>query len=60
MSYLQGSTRPEIAMAVHQCARFCNDPRLSRERAVWRIVKYLSQTADRGGWSKANADNPEN
>eukprot|EP00957_Ditylum_brightwellii_P000908 72968-Ditylum_brightwellii.AAC.1 len=68
-------------MAVHQCAQFCNDPCLSHERAVWQIVKYLSQTADggvcyypnpdlgiqcyidanfAGGWSKADANNPEN
>eukprot|EP00957_Ditylum_brightwellii_P117330 8948690-Ditylum_brightwellii.AAC.1 len=81
MSYLQGSTRPETAMAVHQCSRFCNDPRLSHECTVWQMVKYLSQTSDRGvcyhlnpdlgiqcyvdanfagGWSKADADNPEN
>eukprot|EP00957_Ditylum_brightwellii_P038881 2938343-Ditylum_brightwellii.AAC.1 len=35
-------------MALHQCARFCNDPKLSREWAVRQIVKYLSQTSDRG------------
>ena len=35
--YLQGTTRPDIAMATHQCARFNNDPHISHERAVKRI-----------------------
>eukprot|EP00957_Ditylum_brightwellii_P051291 3888845-Ditylum_brightwellii.AAC.1 len=34
-------------MGVHQCARFSNQPMLSHERALRRIVKYLSTTADR-------------
>ena len=29
LGYLQGTTRPDIAMATHQCARFNNDPHLS-------------------------------
>eukprot|EP00957_Ditylum_brightwellii_P016056 1209742-Ditylum_brightwellii.AAC.1 len=33
MSYLQGTSHPDISMPVHQCARFCNDPKLSHERA---------------------------
>ncbi len=48
MNYLLQSTRPEIAMAVHQCARFCNDPKLSHERAVKRIARYLLGTKDKG------------
>ena len=35
-------------MAVHQCARFNNDPKLSHERAVKRIVRYLLDTKDKG------------
>ena len=38
--YLQGSTQPEISMAVHQYARFFNNPRLVHERAVKSISKY--------------------
>eukprot|EP00957_Ditylum_brightwellii_P188383 14341353-Ditylum_brightwellii.AAC.1 len=34
-------------MGVHQCARFTNQPTLSHERALRRIIKYLSTTADR-------------
>jgi len=37
LTYLQGISRPDISMAVHQCARFSNDPKLSHERAVTRI-----------------------
>ncbi len=48
LNYLQGNTRPEIAMAVHQVARFCNDPKLCHEKAVMRIGRYLLHTHDRG------------
>jgi histone deacetylase 1/2 len=48
LGYLQNSTRPDIAMAVHQCARFNEDPKLSHERAVKRIGRYLKGTADKG------------
>jgi len=48
LNYLQNSTRGEIAMAVHQCARFNNNPMLSHERAINRIVRYLKQTEERG------------
>jgi len=46
--YLQSSTRPDISMAVHQCARFNNEPRMMHERALRRIAKYLIGTQDRG------------
>ena len=35
-------------MAVHQCARFSNNPQLIHERDVRKIGKYLSETATRG------------
>ena len=81
LNYLQGSTRPDISMAIHQCARFSNDPRALHERGVRHIGKYLLATKERGlvfkpdstkgiecfvdadfagGWSKADASNPEN
>jgi hypothetical protein len=34
LNYLQAMSRPEISYQVHQCARFCNDPKLSHEKAV--------------------------
>ena len=48
LSYLQGLTRPDISMEVHQCARFSNYPRLIHERAVQKIGKYLSETDTSG------------
>ena len=47
MSYLQGSTRPAIYIAVHQCARFSNNLRLIHERDVQKVGKYLAETATR-------------
>ena len=35
-------------MAVQQCARFCNDPKLEHEQAVKRIARYLLKTKDKG------------
>jgi hypothetical protein len=48
LNFLEKSTRPDIAYAVHQCARFSNDPKESHVVAVKRIVKYLIGTKDKG------------
>lgn len=48
LTYLQGTSRPDISMPVHQAARFTNDPKLSHERAVHRIARYLKGTKDKG------------
>ena len=48
LGYLQGTTHPDISMKVHQCARFNIDPKLSHERAVTRIGRYLLDTKDKG------------
>ena len=48
LNYLQGNTRPEIAMAVYQTARFCNDPKLCHEKAIMRLGRYLLHTSDIG------------
>ena len=48
LGYLQGTSRPDIVMATHQCARFCSSPKLSHERAVKRIVRYLLDSRDKG------------
>lgn len=48
MNFLEKSTRPEIAFAVHQCARFSNDPKESHATAIKRIGKYLVATRDKG------------
>ena len=48
LSYLQGSNRPDVSIAVNQCARFSNDPRLIHEMDVRNIGKYFSETDTRG------------
>ena len=48
LNYLANTTRPDIAFAVHQCARFSNDPKDPHVKAVKRIVRYLHGTQDKG------------
>lgn len=48
LGYLQNSTRPDISMAVHQCARFNANPMLCHEKAVKYIARYLLATSDKG------------
>ena len=48
LTYLAGHSRPYIAFAVHQCARFTFAPKRSHEEAVKRIVRYLIGTKDKG------------
>ena len=38
---LKCSTRPYLAMAVYQCAWFCEDPKYSHEIAVRQIGKCI-------------------
>ena len=40
LTYLSNSTRPEIAYAIHQSARFSTDPKAMHEKAVIQLVKY--------------------
>jgi len=40
--------RPDIAYAVHQCARFCSTPKRSHGDAVRLIGRYLLGTAEKG------------
>jgi hypothetical protein len=46
--YISGNTRPDIAFAVNQCARFCHSPRASHGKALIKIVRYLKGTRCRG------------
>jgi len=46
--YLSSNTRPDIAFAVAQVARFNHNPKKSHAQAVKTIVRYLKGTADRG------------
>lgn len=48
LNYLAGPTHPDIQFAVHQCARFWEDPKMLHEKAVKRIIRYLKRTRDKG------------
>jgi hypothetical protein len=46
--YLSGHTRPDIAFAVHQCARYTFKPTNRHVTALKRIGRYLKGTRDKG------------
>jgi hypothetical protein len=48
LNFLEKSTRPDIAYAVHQCARFSVDPKVEHASAVRWIGRYLKGTRDKG------------
>ena len=48
LNYIAASTRPDIMFAVHQCARFTQNPSHKHELAIKRIVRYLKGTRDKG------------
>jgi hypothetical protein len=48
VNFLEKSSRPEIAYAVHQCARFSNNPKQSHANALKYLCRYLMATKDKG------------
>ena len=48
LNYLERGTRPDIAYAVHQCARFSTNPKKEHGDAIRHLVKYLKGTKDKG------------
>lgn len=46
--YLTTNTRPDIAFAVSQVARFSHQPKQTHATAVKRIIRYLKGTANQG------------
>ena len=46
--YLVENSQPEIAYAVHQCARFTHNPKASHGNAVKRICHYLKRMKTKG------------
>jgi hypothetical protein len=48
LNFLEKSTRPDIAFAVHQCARYSSNPKQSHSAAVRYIVRYLMVTRNKG------------
>jgi hypothetical protein len=55
LNYLEKSTRPDLSYAVHQCARFCSDPKKSHATAVKYIGRYLAAMKDKGIQVKTNS-----
>jgi hypothetical protein len=53
MMYLAVNSRPDIAFAVNQCARFTHTPKRCHEVALKKIARYLKGTMDRGMCIKA-------
>jgi hypothetical protein len=47
-NFLEKSTRPDVAVAVHQCARFSGDPKQCHADAVRYFGRYLQGTKDEG------------
>ena len=45
LSYLLVTTRPEISMAINQCARVCNYPHLVHKLTIRHITNYLTSTS---------------
>ena len=48
LNFLEKSTRPDIAFATHNAARFSADPRESHSSAVTHLCRYLLNTRDQG------------
>ena len=46
LMYLAGNAHPEIAYAVHQCARFTHCPKASHTSAIKHLAKYLKGILD--------------
>jgi len=57
LSFLEKSSRPDIAYAVHQCERFAANPRTSHKHAVLWIGRYLMRTKSMGITMRPN-NNP--
>jgi hypothetical protein len=48
LNYLEKSTQPDLAYAVHQCARFTSDPKVSHAIAIKNIGRCLLATRNKG------------
>ena len=48
LMYLANNTRPDIAHAVHACARYTHAPKKSHATAVKHILRYLKGTMQKG------------
>jgi hypothetical protein len=58
LNFLEKSMRPEIACAVHQCARFSSNPKKSHANAVKLLCRCLAATKDKGLILQADPSKP--
>ena len=56
LMYLANNSRPDIAFAVNQCARFTHQPKQSHAGGVKRILRYLKGTMDKGMYLQPTKD----
>ena len=56
LNFLEKSTQPNIAYAVHQCAQFCLRPKKSHGGTIIHLVKYLRETRNKGIQRSPNKD----
>jgi hypothetical protein len=56
LNYLEKATRPDIAYAAHQCARWTSCPKKEHGKAVRWLGKYLLATRDKGTILKPNPE----
>ena len=54
LNYLERGSRSDISYAVHQCARFCSDPKKEHGQAVRWLGRYLRHTRNKGTILKPN------
>ena len=55
LNYSVNTKRSDTMMAMHQCARFSENPKLSHEKVIKKLVKYLIGTNNIGIESKINS-----
>ena len=51
---MERGSRSDISYAVHQCARFCSDPKKEHGQAIRWLGRYLRHTRDKGTVLKPN------
>ena len=56
LNFLEKSTRPDISVSIHHCARFSESPKKSHAEAVKRKGRYLLATRDKGLMIYPNKD----
>lgn len=48
LTYIAGTSRPDISFAVHQASRFSVSPCLPHDRAICHLDRYILETKDKG------------